>query len=316
MRLFLAAMIASTTLMSLFPAAVSGEPSEAPVFLFTSFRGNGEDGLHLAASDDGYAWRPLRDDRSFLAPQVGSKLMRDPSLRLGPDGRFHMVWTTGWMDDGFGYASSADLLSWSEQRYVPINREVKGAKNTWAPELYFDDASAKWYILFSTTVEGLFPDQPLDDGGLNHRAYFTTTVDFKDFSPPRVFHDPGFNTIDGVLFRHHNLYRFLFKDERLGQKRLRLATSAQVEGPYGPCTEPFTRDWVEGPSAIRIGEEWFVYFDHYADPQFYGAVKSRDLKAWEDVSDKMKFPKDFRHGTVIAVDRGVVEALERAPLEP
>lgn len=311
-----AAIMVLVSLLSLAPTAVSGEPSEAPVYLFTSFRGNGEDGLHLAVSDDGFVWRALREDRSFLAPTVGSKLMRDPSLRLGPDGRFHMVWTTGWKDDGFGYASSADLLVWTEQRYIPINREVKGAKNTWAPELYYDDPGGKWYILFSTTVEGLFPDQPLDDGGLNHRAYLTTTVDFKDFSPPQIFHNPGFNTIDGILFRHDNLYHFLFKDERLGQKRLRLATAENIEGPYGPCTEPFTRDWVEGPSAIRIGEEWFVYFDHYSDPQFYGAVKSKDLRTWEDVSDKMKFPKDFRHGTVIEVNREVVEALEKAPLEP
>ncbi|MCY3022742.1 MAG: hypothetical protein NTW87_27505, partial [Planctomycetota bacterium] len=59
------------------------------VLLFTSFRGNGEDGLHLAYSRDGYTWTALKNDRSFLKPAVGGKLMRDPSLLQGPDGTFH-----------------------------------------------------------------------------------------------------------------------------------------------------------------------------------------------------------------------------------
>ncbi len=60
-------------------------------FLFTSFRGNGEDGLRLALSTNGYAWTALKGDRSFLKPQIGGKLMRDPSLAQGPDGVFRMV---------------------------------------------------------------------------------------------------------------------------------------------------------------------------------------------------------------------------------
>ncbi|MEO6724332.1 MAG: glycosyl hydrolase, partial [Blastocatellia bacterium] len=34
------------------------------VWLFTSFRGNGEDGLHLAYSRDGYQWIALKKDQS------------------------------------------------------------------------------------------------------------------------------------------------------------------------------------------------------------------------------------------------------------
>ncbi|MCX6915651.1 MAG: hypothetical protein NT167_21835 [Verrucomicrobia bacterium] len=66
-------------------------------YLFTSFRGNGEDGLHLALSTNGYHWQALNHDRSFLKPVVGGfKIMRDPCLAEGPDGTFHLVWTSGW----------------------------------------------------------------------------------------------------------------------------------------------------------------------------------------------------------------------------
>src|SRR5262249_23030042 len=61
-------------------------------FLFTSFRGNGEDGLHLAFSTNGYDWQALSNDRSFLKPAVGAGLMRDPCLVAGPGGAFHLVW--------------------------------------------------------------------------------------------------------------------------------------------------------------------------------------------------------------------------------
>jgi len=77
-------------------------------------------------------------------------------------------------------------------------------------------------------------------------------------------------------------------------------------------TEPFTGDWVEGPSAVKIGGEWFVYFDHYANPHYYGAVKSPDLKAWTGVSKQMTFPPGHRHGTVVSVPRRVLDGLLEA----
>lgn len=90
-------------------------------YLFTYFTGNGEDGLHLAYSLDGYNFTALKNGQSFLEPVVGiSKLMRDPCLIQTPDGTFHMVWTAGWTEHGIGYASSKDLVNWSEQKYIRV----------------------------------------------------------------------------------------------------------------------------------------------------------------------------------------------------
>jgi len=84
----------------------SSSPGEGPTplgptmgqrYLFSYFKGNGEDGLHLAYSEDGLAWRALNDDRPYFHPTVGKeKLTRDPSIVRGPDGMYHMVWTAGW----------------------------------------------------------------------------------------------------------------------------------------------------------------------------------------------------------------------------
>lgn len=78
------------SLSLLLPGTLSAEDPAG--YLFTSFRDNG-DGLHLAYSRDAMDWTELK--RVFLKPEVGSKLMRDPHILKGPDGLFHMVWTSG-----------------------------------------------------------------------------------------------------------------------------------------------------------------------------------------------------------------------------
>lgn len=62
-------------------------------YLFTSFRSNGETGVFLALSPDGRTWTPLNNNQPWLKPEVPGMLMRDPWLKEGPDGVWHMVWT-------------------------------------------------------------------------------------------------------------------------------------------------------------------------------------------------------------------------------
>src|SRR4051812_8557967 len=82
---------------------------EKPVYLFTSFRDADQKFLRFLWSEDGYHWTNVPG--TFLEANVGdAKQLRDPSIAQGPDGVFHLVWTTGWHDSkGFGYASSKDL---------------------------------------------------------------------------------------------------------------------------------------------------------------------------------------------------------------
>ena len=177
--------------------AADGGTNRESVYLFTSFRGNGEEGLRLAYSFDGYRWTNVPG--TFLKPQVGpSGLMRDPSLLRGPDGTFHLVWTTGWKkDQGFGYASSKDLVHWSEQQFIPVMTNEPTTVNVWAPELFYDDAEKQFVICWASTIPGRFPDK-LEPHTNNQRLYYTVTKDFKSFSPAKLFYEPGYSAIDGV----------------------------------------------------------------------------------------------------------------------
>ena len=51
------------------------------VYLFSYFKNNGQDGLHLAYSHDGFKWTALKNDQSFLKPLLSKdSLMRDPCI--------------------------------------------------------------------------------------------------------------------------------------------------------------------------------------------------------------------------------------------
>jgi hypothetical protein len=296
-------------------------PTEAPHYLFSYFTGNGESGVHLAHSRDGMEWRALNGGEPLLAPAVGeARLMRDPSIVRGPDGTFHMVWTAGWTERGIGYARSQDLVRWSEQRYLEVMGHEPDARNTWAPELYYDGDTARFLIVWATTIPGRFPegdgqDAGGDDPGWNHRLYYVSTPDFEEFTEPALLYEHGFNVIDGAIFEAGDRYVLVLKDETNEpfepQKNLRLAFGERAEGPYSEPTAPVTGDyWAEGPTPLGVDGRWHIYFDRYRQGRF-GVVASDDLETWVDLSDRLVVPDGMRHGTAFEVPGEIAEALLR-----
>ena len=293
---------------------------EAQFYLFSYFKKNGGSGMHLAASRDGLEWKRLGGGKSFLTSTLADGLIRDPSIVQGGDGTFHLVWTPGWWERGVGYASSKDLISWSEPRWLPVMEHEPTALNTWAPELHYNPDDGLFMILWASTIPWRFPetDHPMGDktrSGItaNHRHYFTTTRDFQKFSDTRLFHDPGFNSIDGTVVRVGERWLLVFKDETKApepKKNIRLAWGDSMTGPFGPASGPISPNWVEGPSMLRIpGGGWNLYFDAYTRKRYEG-MHSADLRTWKPITDRLKFPKGIRHGTMFAVPKEVYTKIE------
>src|SRR5215216_1140650 len=153
-------------------------------YLFTSFREPATAGLRLAYSYNGYKWTDM--DTSFLKPSVDDKVMRDPSIVQGPDGTFHLVFTSAWKGSKtFGYASSKDLIHWSEQTTIPVMAHESTTVNVWAPELFYDDENRQFIIIWASTIPFRFA-RGIEDEDNNHRMYYTTTKDFKTFSDTKL----------------------------------------------------------------------------------------------------------------------------------
>lgn len=287
------------------------------VYLFSYFVGNGEDGLHLAYSTDGLKWTPLNDGKSYLAPTVGKdKLMRDPFILQGKDGMFHLVWTSGWWDKQIGYASSPDLINWSEQQGIPVMEHEPTAKNSWAPEMVYNPENKNYIIFWATTIPGRHSEVASSENekGLNHRMYCTTTADFKSFSPTKMFFNPEFSTIDATILPKNNKFYMFLKNENPNppEKNIRITISEKASGPYPvKVSAPITgKYWAEGPTALEVGEYVNVYFDKYTSHQ-YGAVRSKNMTDWEDVSELVSFPEGARHGSVFKVNKNVLKNLTK-----
>ncbi len=309
-------VVAAVALLGCLAEAEEGEtaPANRSAYLFTSFRGNGEDGLHLAYSHDGLTFTALKGDQSFLQPAVGGKLMRDPCIIEGPDQVFHMVWTTSWEDRGIGVAHSRDLIHWSPQAFVPVMEHEPKAKNCWAPEITWDPEGQQYVIYWATTIPDRFTETAeAADKGWNHRMYCTTTKDFQAYSSTRLFYNPGFNVIDSTIISTRDQYLMITKDETRypPAKNLHLAKSDKVTGPWKRLGEPFSPKgvWVEGATTLRISGDWYVYYDCYAIHR-YGAMRTRDFKTWEDVSAQLNVPEGMRHGTALEVSTDVLEKLQ------
>ncbi len=289
-----------------------------PVYLFSYFLNNGKDGLHLAYSYDGLKWTALKNGASFLTPTVGKdKLMRDPSICQAPDGTFHMVWTSSWTDRIIGYASSTDLIHWSEQQAIPVMMHEPDAKNCWAPELFYDKKSKTYYIFWATTIPGRHKEVTTSERekGSNHRMYYVTTKDFKSFSETKMFFNPDFSVIDAAIVydSQEKDYIMVVKNEnsKPAEKNLRVTRTKKLKKGFPTeVSSPINGNyWCEGPAPLFVGNDLYVYFDKYILKK-YGAVRSADHgKTWEDVSDLVSFPIGTRHGTAFTVDKAVLEKL-------
>lgn len=285
----------------------------SPSYLFSYFTKNGEDGLHLAYSTNGFDWEPLQNGKTFLAPSKKvSTVMRDPSIIRSPEGTFHLVWTGSWTGKSIGYASSKDLIEWSEPRSIPVMEHEPQTRNVWAPEIFYDEKTQRYSIIWSSTIPNRFPETAgSSETDYNHRLYYTTTKDFKNFSETKLYWNPNHNVIDAYLTKEGSEYLLFYKDETLkpeAKKHILFAAAPSPTGPFDVRGVISSTNWVEGPSALKINGTWFVYYDCYTQHR-YGAVRSQDLKHWEDITDKIHFPADARHGTCFEVESVQLEKL-------
>lgn len=110
--------------------------------------------------------------------------------------------------------------------------------------------------------------------------------------------------IDGTILAANGRYYLIFKDERERplKKIIQYVSGPGMEGPWSNMSPPLTEAWNEGPSALRVGDDFLIYFDHYRAPQHYGAIRSRDLKGWTDVTGELSFPQGLRHGSFLAIN--------------
>jgi len=250
----------------------------------------GNSGVFISWSTNGYDFSQLNDGHPlFIPPEFpgddydnGSSLpnlVRDPSI-VYAEGLFHMVFTSDIFSRSFGYAESPDLVNWSNVKLVQIwENEPGSVGRTWAPEIFYDDVLDQYMIAFASDVDG---------GTL--RLYYTTTSDFATFTDPvELYYDPSgsWEQIDAFIAK-----------VATGQYMMAYKKDAQTwildsSSPYGPWSNSrqATAGGDEGPSLLRIGSTWHLYFDNYGNgDNVFGMAISTDTTNWTDVTGLTDMP--------------------------
>lgn len=96
------------------------------------------------------------------------------------------------------------------------------------------------------------------------------------------------------------------------EKNIRITIADQASGPYPvKVSPPITgKYWAEGPTALEVGDYVYVYFDKYTS-HLYGAVRSKNMTDWDDVSESVSFPEGARHGATFKVTKDVFMHLKK-----
>jgi len=316
-------------------------PSPDEVLLFTYFRDNGQNGVHLAMTTNGVDLVPLNDDKPIFKPPAwpGQNLTRDASI-LYRDGLFRMVWTSNWKGRVFGYAESRDLVRWSDPKQVrPFPESLPAADqpdNIWAPEIHWDPLKQDYFILFASTT----PRERNDDDNSNNngkcgsqydnRMYITRTKDFRTFTDAKLFFDRGFASIDAVMCRDGANQRWVMvikcsRDWNLktmpGRNLWLTFTGLDMdhvdftplEGPIAGNHSPMfgnpepRKSMAEGPSLLRYRDRWLLVWDEPAGDGVQLAT-SPDLKTWTHIK-AATFPPHALHGTLLLAPRSAVGCL-------
>lgn len=279
-------------------------------FLFSYFNDQAG-GAHLALSTDGLHWQPLNGGQPVIVPRVGSeKLMRDPSINRGQDGVYRMVWTSGWKGKDIGYAESLDLVHWSEQKAIPVGKDIDSINNCWAPEIFYDDIKKQYLIYWSSQIG------PWKKMGSEGRIYCVTTKDFKTFSKSKILFRNGFpaggapgnnGPIDAFIYKDgKNRYVLFYKKDdnsRIPNVYYRIGKTPQGNwgAEFGPI-KPSTGD--EGPSVVKIGSKYCMFTDPFESDYAY-IFSSGNLKDWHREATNLK----MAHGTVIEIPRKIANRL-------
>ncbi|KUL26742.1 family 43 glycosylhydrolase [Streptomyces regalis] len=315
-------------------------------YLFAYFTGEGTaDGEQiryaLSRGNDPLHWRELNAGKPVLTSTIGEKGLRDPFVIRSPEGdKFYMIATdlrmyqnsSGSWDQVQRHGSksimvweSTDLVHWTDQRLVKVSPDSAG--NTWAPEAYWDDSLGEFVVFWASKLYAA--DDPDHTGSTYNKMLYATTKDFRTFSEPKVWDDPGYSVIDSTVVKHKDTYYRYTKDERdpSSSSPCSKFITAEKSTSLTDTSYDFVADCIgsgamdrgEGPTVFKSNteEKWYLFIDEYGG-RGYVPFETTDLDSgkWTPSTD-YQLPASPRHGTVIPVTQAEYDRLLAAyPASP
>ncbi|MFE5837455.1 glycoside hydrolase family 43 protein [Arthrobacter sp. NPDC056493] len=302
---------------------------------FTSAAEEDGEQVRFARSNgpDPLEWETLNGGRPVLRSDVGEQGVRDPFLLRaaglpGEDAGYYLLATdlciarrdpqTAW-EDCIKAGSrcivvweSQDLISWSEPRLVELAPPDAG--NAWAPEAMYDPAAGSYLVYWASTLHGTSANNQ------NYQRMFcSNTVDFKTFTPARVWIDQGWSVIDSTVVASAGHYYRFSKDELSADSSSPDARHITVERSKTLDSTQYSRVATgiggngimhgEGPIVVRGRNQWCLFIDEYGHRR-YTAFTSDSLETamWSPVTSRL--PSGASHGSILALSHAEWSRLE------
>ena len=179
----------------------------------------------------------------------------------------------------------------------------------WAPSAVWDDRTQQFYVFWASRFYDAADTAHNGVAGLD-RIRYTTTKDFKTFTPPADYIAHGTPVIDQefqYLGKPGHFTRFI-KNETVNQ----VYQESTTGGLFG--------SWKRVPGYVTAGSPWegtasyadnmvagkyHILLDNYTE---YVPFESTDLRTWK-ASNRDGFPSGLKHGSVLPITQRELDAI-------
>ncbi len=293
-------------------SAAGAESTHAYLFAHMTMADYGR--LYYSVSTDGLHWTALNQGQRVM----DETYLGHPDIVRGPDGVYWLVGVRPKENPGVIFFRSEDLITWtvgSELEGIRFNvgERIAGAPYLGAPKLFWDDASARFYLTWHAARRDL-PEHMVDNVKehlwSDMRTFVMSSPDLTTWSKPQRLFQYDMATIDVIIRREgHRCYAIL-KDELYPTfdhptgKSIRIASA---DSPLGLWSQPgpkISSNYHEAPALIpnATSDGWLIYHEQYPGIQ-YGISTARTLEGpWYDQwIQTYAVPNQARHGCMLTI---------------
>jgi hypothetical protein len=310
------------------PGQAKGTPAKNEAYLFAHIMDGDYGRLYYTVSLDGLHWKRLNGGKRVFEEYHGH-----PDICQGHDGRYYLVGNRGDGAPDINFWVSDDLVKWT--KYSDVTPDLKNVPNypdplarIGAPKIFFDKAGAQWILTWHTPHLPGTKEDP-ERYWTSQRTLYLLSKDLKTFSnPPHRLFPWDMATIDVGIRHIGDRYYALMKDERypttewVTGKTVRIASSANLTGPWTDPSGPVSPNFREAPTLIPSpnGEAWYLYYEQYPGVSYGVSVSLSPLGPWYQLSgytnqaawNKYEMPPKVRHGTMLTIGKQRYDALVAA----
>ncbi|MDL4839364.1 immunoglobulin-like domain-containing protein, partial [Aquibacillus rhizosphaerae] len=324
------------------PKAVEDNSAYLLTYFEGEFTPDGEQ-IRFAMSEgnDVTEWNAINNGNPVIRSHLGEEGLRDPSIIRSPEGdKFYLLATDLKVYDGdtnnnWGRTvregsnslmiwESTDLVNWSEQRMVEITSPETG--QTWAPEVYYDDATGEYIVYWASFVYDSVADR-YGNGSSHNRIMYAKTRDFHNFTEPKTLFDRGHDILDTVAIDYNDKVYRITKGTWYTEKQNSGAEISQhvfqdvgdsfFDTDFELIKEGIGMDELdhgEGAEIFKSNTEedkFYLLIDEYGGGSGYNLFETTDLANadWK-LSDDINLPDRPRHGDVLNLTQEEFERLQ------